>query len=274
MFSPTAAALRAKGYNNRVMVYAHRRQRARYLAPKAAHVRSPLAHKQPEEYAQNWDIRSGVEWHNRLRRRGHYRHWPWARWVDDPVRFHEDTTHRRLFAATDAAANEGLPEWNYYAEVGQDYRTPAHFPLRYTAPFIHLYTNKLWSLEVLEGYLDKVAEGTGLHTIEAVAADVPALRRWGERQAGALVPRGVLRHVELVTADVVLYNHKLQHRREQHEQGAVLRTAEMERYYALPYLRGPAMPTTLAQAEGMYPYGKYTYIERRWVGLIIHPLLV
>lgn len=266
--TPLALASSAKGYMNRVMVYAHRRRKARYLAPKAAHVRSPLANKMPEEYGNTWDPRSGVEWHNRMRRRGHFKHWPWALWTDDPIRFHQDGVCRRTVSAANAGANEGIPEWDYYAAVGQAYETPSHFPLSYTAPFIYQYTAKCWTREDLQGYLVRIEQESGLRTIADAAAQREALYSWWHRAGMDAVPLGVLRHLELVAADIVKQNARQAFRLEQHEHG-VLRTRDMVRYYALPHLQGPAMPVALAQPSGAYPDGKFTQMNG---DVVIHPL--
>lgn len=258
----------AKGYMNRVMVYAHRRRKARYLAPKNAHVRSPLAHKVPEEYGNTWDPRSGVEWHNRMRNRNHYRHWPWARWTDDPVRFHQDSVCRRTVSASSTAANNGTPEWDYYGEVGQAYETPSHFPLSYTAPFIYQYTARCWSREDLQSYLERIEQSSSLRTIADVVSRREALYTWWHSAGMNVIPLGVLQHLELVSRDIVAQNARKSYRNQQHERG-ILRTPEMERYYALPHLRGPSMPVKLAQPSGKYPSGKFTQMVE---DVAIHPL--
>lgn len=266
--TPVALGPRASGYMNRVMVYAHRRRNARYLAPKLAHARNPLANKLPEEYGNTWDPRTGVEWHNRMRHRGHFKHWPWARWTDDPIRFHQDSVCRRTVSAANAVATEGRPEWDYYAEVGQAYETPSHFPLSYTAPFIYQYTASCWTRKELQGYLERIERESGVRTIADAAARREALFEWWHHAAMGAVPIGVVQHLELVAADVVRQNQRKAFRVEQHELG-VLRTREMARYYALPYLNGPAMPVELAQPSGAYPNGKYTQMNSK---MKIHPL--
>ncbi|CCD12317.1 unnamed protein product [Trypanosoma congolense IL3000] len=263
-----ALGSRAKGYCNRVMVYAHRRRRAWYLPPKLAHARSPLANKSPEEYGNTWDPRSGVEWYHRLRHRGAYRHWPWARWTDDPVRHHREAAGRRTFSMLEAGGNEGVPLWNYYAEVGQEYGIPSHFPLHYVATFIHQYTSKVWSEEEIERQLKLIEERTGLRTIQQVSDALPQLLKWGDEEMGS-VSHGLLQHVAMLAGDIVLHNRKKAFRKEAHERG-ILRTIAMERYYALPHLRsGPAMPTTLEQPSGEFPRGKFTTMVG---GTHIHPL--
>lgn len=252
-----ALGSRAKGYENRVMVYAHRRQRARYLPPKLAHARSPLANKQAEEYCNTWDPRTGVEWYYRMRKRNAYRHWPWARWSDDPIRHHKEAPYNRTFSVISKKSNDGVPLWNYYAEVGQEYSTPSHFPLCYMATFIHQYTGKVWALNDIERYLEIIAERTGLSSINAVYNNLSFLREWGEVEAD-VVPHGLIQHVAMLAEDIVLQNEKKEFRKKLHENG-ILRTATMERYYSLPHLRtGPAIPTTLKQPSGAFPWGKYT----------------
>ncbi|EAN80496.1 hypothetical protein, conserved [Trypanosoma brucei brucei TREU927] len=267
---PTFPALgsRAKGYENRVMVYAHRRHRAWYLPPKLAHARSPLANKSPDEYGNTWDPRTGVEWYHRLRRRGAYRHWPWARWNDDPVRQHQELSCRRTFSAAVTGANEGVPLWNYYAEVGQEYGLPSHFPLSFMAPFIHQYTSRAWSRKEIERHLKVVEERTGLRTIQQACDATSELLEWGEEEMG-VVPHGLLQHVVMLAEDIVLQNKKKAYRKAAHERG-ILRTTTMERYYALPHLRtGPPMPTTLEQPSGEFPWGKFSTMVG---GTRIHPL--
>ncbi|EKF33325.1 hypothetical protein MOQ_002812 [Trypanosoma cruzi marinkellei] len=263
-----ALGSRAKGYENRVMVYAHRRHRSWYQPPKLPHARSPLANKSPEEYGNTWDPRSGVDWYYRMRHRGAYRHWPWARWSDDPVRHHREAPFNRTFSHNSHGSNDGVPLWNYYAEVGQEYNTPSHFPLHYMAPFIHQYTGKVWSRNDIERHLKLIEERTGLLSIQDVHDNLPRLQEWGEVEMGT-VPHGLLQHVEMLANDIVLQNRKKGFRRKLHENG-VLRTSTMERYYALPHLRsGPPMPTTLQQPSGAFPWGKYTHMLG---GTKIHPL--
>ncbi|CCW67707.1 unnamed protein product [Phytomonas sp. Hart1] len=279
-------ASRGKGYHNRVMVYAHRRHKAFYMPPKKAHGNSPLANKEPEEYGNTWDARCGIEWYYRIHRRNHYRHWPWVRWTDDPIRFHSNLINRRTVSAMDEGTNEGVPEWNYYEEVGQNYETPSHFPLTYIGHFIHQYTGKVWSHNRIREYLEVIQTETKLRTIQDVAQHLPDLWTWGERQANfsglsiethddsarsmpvVMVPHSFLQHVELVVADIVKQNQRKQYREEQHMSG-VLRTRDMERYYALPNLKGPSMPEKLKQPSGEYPWGKYTYMKEP---VKIHPL--
>lgn len=175
---------RASGYQNRVMVYAHRRQRARYLPPKTPYVRSPLANKSPEHYHEIWDPHSGIDWYNRLRHRGAYRHWPWAKWSDDPIRFHEDQTCRRTLSALEdeppsydkesvptskvdsshrqkyshptpmAHSNAGAPLFDYYAEAEEAYHGiyPA-CPLEALTRIIHPYVRTVWATKTVSQFL-------------------------------------------------------------------------------------------------------------------------
>lgn len=360
MWTITRSCLkRASGYQNRVMVYAHRRQRARYLPPKTPYVRSPLANKDPEQYYDTWNPHSGIEWYNRLRHRGAYRHWPWARWSDDPIRFHEDPTCRRtLSAALDegypstggdgregkaphvaasvnepAHANACVPLWDYYAQVGQAYHgITAHSPLEALAEVIHPYVRQVWPRSVVHYFLSSISQNRELRvkTIGDVLARKRALEDWVAKggkisntansflldsKGGALlnavsnqgiakvfefVPKGFIQHIILSSRDVVLYHQKLEYRKQEHNDRGVLRTREMERYYALPHptlkflsasstlmssetkefsknakkeaseessiVKGinlpPPMPVKLAQPSGKYPWGKYTYLGK------------
>lgn len=372
---------RAAGYQNRVMVCAHRRQRARYLPPKTPYVRSPLANKSPEHYHETWDPHSGIEWYNRLRHRGAYRHWPWAKWTDDPIRFHEDQTCRRTFSALDDAplsygkesaalsdvdgchgrkypsptptvhSNAGAPLFDYYAEVGEAYHgiSPS-CPLEALAQIIHPYVRAVWTKEAVRRFLAAISHHPSLQTriIADVQTKEQALVDWAAKGGKATfcekdtdeeearitqtpkdsiseenvakkaedhaasrvkatlrmrqkdveyVPLQFVQHVIFASRDVVRYYQKRQYRQKQHNEHGVLRTREMERYYALPYptlkllpadscTKGnegndvppgegtvgkqantaawttvsPAMPVRLAQPSGKYPWGKYTYI--------------
>lgn len=373
MWTKTRQCLkRASGYQNRVMVYAHRRQRARYLPPKTPYVRSPLANKTPDHYHETWDPHSGIEWYNRLRHRGAYRHWPWAKWSDDPIRFHEDPTCRRTLSALNgclpygeedregnvapqtsgplvngpAHLNAGSPLWDYYSEVGEAYHgITANSPLEALTQVIHPYVRHIWPKDVVRQFLLTIERGAKLSvkTIGDVLTGESALLDWASKggiiptekevkpsendtrgntlrtlsekvvntsvRECALrekekhiqfIPKGFIQHLILASRDVVLYNHKLKHREQEHNAQGVLRTREMERYYALPHPTitlvsehttgvpsermlhnttkegtqgdrktpvlawkvSPAMPERLAQPSGKYPWGKYTYMGK------------
>lgn len=259
------ALKRAKGYENRVMYFSYRRQNAGYLPPKLAHRKDPTANKNPEEYHETWDQRTGVEWFYKMRRRNQYRHWPWVTWKDDPIRHHADGVSRRAFSVKNAAVSE-KPLWNLYELVGQDYRLANTAPVIALAPIIALYTAKVWSKKVLEGYLAKLEPlWPTVHAVQSKFSDVEA---WN-RKTNALPP-GLMTHLKYLADDVVLLNQKKAFRLEQHEKG-YLRTNDMQRYFALPYLRtaAAAMPTTLEQPQGIYPRGAYT--ENNGKGVKIHP---
>lgn len=203
-----------------------------------------------------------------MRRRNAYRHWPWARWTDDPVRKHKEVSYNRTFSRASDKSNDGVPLWNYYAEVGQEYNTPSHFPLHYMAPFIHQYTGKVWSKNDIERYLKVIEERSGLLSIQAAHDDLPRLLEWGESEMG-VVPHGLIQHVEMLAGEIVLENKKKAFRKKMQEAG-ILRTPTMERYYALPHLRtGPAMPVAFKQPSGAFPWGKYSQMLER---TNIHPL--
>lgn len=309
LLSATNALLkRAKGYNNRVMVYSHRRSKARYLPPKTPYVRSPLANKEPEEYGNTWDPHIGIEWYNRLRQRGAYRHWPWVRWSDDPIRQHHDPTCRRTLSCRQEASNECTPQWDYYAEVGRAYDVDPTDPITTVGTFIYPFVARVWCRSAVEEFLRAVASATGATSIIQVHEREREILAWAERGLSAIpmsrhspppaedsshtglparsaahiaaeteteeercVPKGFVQHLILVCRDIVLQHKRKQFRVLQHTQGAVLRTREMERYYALPYtVRGPAMPEELAQPDGLYPWGKYTQMNDD--RLQIHPL--
>eukprot|EP00658_Telonema_sp_P-2_P035758 TRINITY_DN25959_c0_g1_i2.p1 TRINITY_DN25959_c0_g1~~TRINITY_DN25959_c0_g1_i2.p1 ORF type:complete len:167 (-),score=45.38 TRINITY_DN25959_c0_g1_i2:88-588(-) len=88
-----------------------------------------------------------------------------------------------------------------------------------------------------------------------VADNLEAINRWNE--VSNSLPYGLLRHVELCSIDVVLQNDRKEYRIQQHD-ASVLRTPDMDRYFALPYTTGPSVPTTLQQPVGVYPEGRYS----------------
>ncbi|EPY32477.1 hypothetical protein AGDE_08656 [Angomonas deanei] len=123
-------------------------------------------------------------------------------------------------------------------------------------------------------------EEAQLKRIQDVADNIGKLRRWGEVYGGKSVPKGLIQHVELVCLDVVAQNDRIKNRQQLHQQ-SILRTNEMERYYTLPHLHGPAMPTTRAQAPGVCPQ-RFTWMQHvpkfhplqlpdRWEGANCYP---
>lgn len=260
----TGLLRRARGYENRIMYYAYRRQRIRYLPQKLAHAKSPLANKSnPEEFGNTWDQRTGPEWMYRMRNRNEYRHWPWVTWKDDPVGTGAHALSlvpSRSFSAkndtlggvnSDAAVSRSA---QLYRLVGEHYRVPNHYPVTCMAPFIARYTNKVWSKTELVRHLEKL-EANGWTTIQEVVEQFEKISAWNDRCHS--IPRSLLVHVQKLGTDMIRQNAQKQFRSEMQSKG-YLRTNEMVRYFALPYLRtGPAMPTTLEQPSGVYPAGVY-----------------
>lgn len=248
------------------MFYSHRKGKARYVPRKLACLKNPTAGKTPDEYKDTWDQRTGVEWYHKRHKRNMFRHWPWAKWNDDPIRRHKSPACGRTFSVLCEGTNDGAPEWNYYKEVGEDYRVPSHYPTATMAVFLHTYCGKSWSVAETKDMLRRVQEK--FSTIESVATVPGDVEAWNIK-ANA-VPTTFLQHVLYLAEDMVLLNKKKEYRREQHRKG-VLRTISMERYYALPYLQGAAMPTTLEQVPGKYYEGKFSTMMG---GTKIHPLLI
>lgn len=228
----------------------------RYEPMKRPNRRSALANKNdPTEYKNTDDQRVGVEWYHRLKGRGLYRHWPWVRMNDDPIRHHKDpdAAPSRSFSVLDDKPQNGVPIWNYYEETGRDYATSNVCPAHYMAPFIALFAGTTWSQTQIEESL-KLLEPQW-PTIFDVADNLEAINRWNE--VSNALPYGLLRHVELCSIDVVLQNDRKEYRNQQHD-ASVLRTPDMDRYFALPYTTGPSVPTTLQQPVGVYPEGRYS----------------
>lgn len=254
MIQNTKCSLRK--YNIRSMHLPYRRRSSFYQQPSYAHCKTPLANKQPEEYGETWNQRTGVLWHSRMRRRNQYRHWPWVTWKDDFLYHHETQSSTRTFSAKHATSNSGAPRWNLYEMVGQDYKIPCHYPVSTLAPIISLYTSKVWCRGTLDKLLATVQEKW--KTIEDVQENFANVLEWNGKTHS--VPHGFLTHLKYLVDDVVLLQRKKENRKKLHEQG-ILRTDGMQRYFALPYVRsGPAMPVKLAQPVGLYPQGTYLYM--------------
>jgi hypothetical protein len=254
---------RAKSYFGRFMHLPYKHQKAYYKMPRFATMKNPIANKTPEEYGDTWDQRTGLEWYRKLRHRGIYAHWPWARWTDDPIRHHRIEANNRTFSLLLAGSNNGAPEWNYYEEVGEDYGVPAHYPLEAMEPFISTYANKAWPRGQIKGFLRALQKEFA--TIAELSAGVDQARMWNERSNA--VPVSFFQHAVYLSQDIAALEKKKEYRRKEHERG-VLRTRTMQRYYALPYLVGPAMPTTLEQPSGVYYEGLF---NRMAGGTDIHP---
>ena len=257
---------RPKSYFGRFMHLPYRHRKDYYKAPRMATKKNPTANKTPEEYGDTWDQRTGLDWYRKVRNRGIYTHWPWARWTDDPVRHHKSEANLRTFSVLASGTNDGAPEWNYYEAVGEDYRVPSHYPLEFMAPFIHTYTSKTWSRDQIKTFLLQLQQT--YPTIAEFAQHAEVAHAWNERLN--VVPLSFYQHCSFLSQDMVALNKKKAHRQAEHQRG-VLRTNAMQQYFALPYLRGPAMPTSLEQPVGVYDEGKF---NRMLGGTKIHPQFV
>lgn len=269
MLRQTAVGLgRSKSYARRNPHLPANEFKPRYRAATKPQRRSALANKEdPLDFKDTHDQRVGIDWYHRIRGRGLYAHWPWVRMSDDPVRLHKDpdaAPSRSLSALEDKPQN-GVPLWDYYCETGRDYATANVCPAHYMAPLIALFAGTTWSEATIEAML-KLLEPQW-PTIGDVANNIDAVNAWNE-VSGAL-PYGLLRHIELCSVDIVLQNDRKAFRTERHD-ASELRTLDMERYYAMPYTQGPAVPTTLKQPEGVYPVGRYSSMNGGTVRA--HPL--
>lgn len=245
---------RGSRYHDRYMQFPYRRSKGRYLMPLWAYRKSPMAHKKPEEYKDTWNARVGIEWHNRLRNRGAFRHWPFVQWHDDFIRKHKEVdSFGRTFSAKAKVRGGQVPLWNHYKEVGEHYGLPAAAPVAVLADIMVPYVGKTWSRSELVAHFNVVA-AAGWPTVEALSQRAAELVEWN--RAAHAVPSGFIQHATMLAEDVCRQATLAEFRRQRHESG-VLRTREMERYFALPYHRGPAMPTTLDRFPGKFPVGRY-----------------
>jgi hypothetical protein len=263
MLRSTPSLLTKNQYYHKFMEFPCRRWKSRYLQPRNPQMRTPLAHKDPEEYSATDDQRVGIEWYHRLRRRGLFRTGPKMTWQHDPVRQHR-APPSRCFSAT-ASASLGAPLWDHYRETGQDYRLDNAAPLTALAPVLNTYIGAVWRREASAAMLERL--GAKFGDVENINRQSAAVRAWNAAENA--VPQGFVQHVLLLARDVVRLNALKAYRGLRHAQGN-LRTTDMERYYAVPHHRGAAMPTTLEQVPGAEPVGVYTNMlpERGF----IHPL--
>eukprot|EP00744_Colponema_vietnamica_P024159 GILI01035180.1.p1 GENE.GILI01035180.1~~GILI01035180.1.p1 ORF type:complete len:278 (-),score=29.07 GILI01035180.1:71-904(-) len=249
--------------------------RERWLPPRRPHRGTSIANKTRAEDIKNTeDTRRGVDWYNRIRGRKEYLHWPFIKMTDDPIRRHQDPDRMpsRAFSLLDTQCNSGVPLWNYYEETGRDYQISMDAPTPYLAKFIALYTAKVWSESEIEQYLSKlVSSDAQFATIGGIVANSEALAEHNDN-IGCL-PAGLLAHVMMCARDIETYNTRKAYRHKMQRSG-VLRTNDMERYFALPYLtiggQAASVPVAHKQPFGVYPEGEY--LTTRAVKRYNHPI--
>lgn len=239
-------------YQDRYMEHPHQKKKPYYTPGKTGHKRTPYANKIPTEYADTKNTRNGVEWYWRMKRRGEYNHWPWTRWNDDPLRHHkQEQPSRCLNVKVEKMARTPTFMHNAYSMVHEDYDAlTADIHPKHLAPHIHLFTSKSWSLAEIKIFLEKI--GQRFPTIRKVVEEQKDLELFNSRHF--LVPPHFVPHVIHVCHAAHEHISRKSFRRELHNNAAVLRTNDMEQYYALPYTRGNAMPDRL---DGVYPSGRY-----------------
>lgn len=245
--------------------------RPRHLAPRRPHRASPIANKvRPEAIKNTEDQRRGIEWYNRTRNRKEYRHWPFIRMSDDPIRKHKNPEDlpSRSFSVLDSNSEAGKPLWDYYKESSRDYKTDLTCPPSLMSEFISVFTAKVWNETTVGDYLKK-AEAAGYTDIASIASPRSTFLAWNRKTS--TMPHYLAIHAHMCAADIRLYNSRRAYRQKLQKQ-AVLRNIEMERYFALPYLHSkenvdvPSSP----QPVGVYPEGEYlfTRAKKRYVHVI------
>lgn len=234
--------------------------RPRFLAPRRPHRASPFANKvRPEAIKNTEDQHRGIEWYNRTRNRKEYRHWPFIKMSDDPIRHHKNPEDlpSRSFSVNDEQCQAGRPLWNYYNETSRDYKTATTCPASFMSDFISVFTAKVWNKDTIVEYLKK-AEAAGYPDIASIADPHRRFLSWNKKTN--TMPHYLAIHATMCAKDISLYNMRRAYRQKMQTQ-AVLRTVEMERYFALPYLHTkenvevPAQPQPL----GVFPEGEYLY---------------
>ena len=241
-----------RSYNHRSPHIKVRWWKRRYLAPKTMSNYTPWVGRTPDEYGFDTHmLRMGKDWGDRVNKRGLFRHWPWVSMNDDPVgdQLRIDSRSVRAFSCKADREAEAVPRFDMYADSGRDYRMRATIPLSAITDVLHENVAAQYSRSQCERFIAVAAER--YPTPAALAAAGDDVTAWAK--AGAVVPFAIAKHLELICADVVKQHARKTYRAVQQGAG-VLRTLEMERYYAIPpVVSGPAMPTTLAQAPNASP---------------------
>ena len=228
----------------------------------------PRAHKMPHEYDLPY-CRYGSDWALRYRQQGRFSNWPWVTWRHDPVRNHKpEYGPSRTISAQAENPALGMPLWNHYEDAAQDYQLPNDAPIHLMIPILNVYVGRVWGPERIKGYFDLLRE-EGWECIDEVNASIDHIREWNE--TFYKVPPGLIEHIALLSEDIVKLNAKKTFRRKLHNEKAVLRTGDMERYYSMPYYTGPAMPEERKQAQE-YDDGEFTNLDRPAIAKV-HPVI-
>ncbi len=270
------SATTGRGYMYREAHFPYLKSKLRYRLKFGIQRNHPLSNKDPSEWNKPWISREGEEWYHRDRRRHSFVGWPYISWKDDPIRHHKNpdvaASKRTLSAKMEAHGNMGYPLWDHYAELGMDYQLSNSASPKTALNFMLIHIGSTWPHATVEGFLETVS--AKFRTLEEISENPDAVRQWrSETPEGNKLPPGFVEHLILFARDVMRNNSKKAYRRLLHSRGH-LKTNDMTRYYALPYVKvdTPAMPVKLEQPAGKEDPGEYLWLTQKAMKNI-HPLI-
>eukprot|EP00760_Papus_ankaliazontas_P032960 PhM_4_TR6104/c0_g1_i1/m.8407 len=238
--------------------------RQNYHMPHKPHqLGNPFVNKMPHEYANNERafLKVGLWWYDKIRHRGVNAGNPERMEQRDPYGHNMPVDTSKCFSAR--AKDSGVlgePRWDYYTHSHQRFRVSPKLPVSLLVPYLHTYVGKVWSRTESRAFLDAIHDA-GFTSIESAAAGLL------DAVPGS-VPTNFARHVSLLSNAIVQQDVARRNREHRHQTRSDLRTVEGERYYALPYARGPTFPVKLAQPAATAP--RYNVAEL--INHDIHPI--
>lgn len=266
MFRNSPSLLISGRYLNREPHFPYKKSKAWYKFKFGVDVRTkPQLNKDdPLEWMNPVTARMGREWYHKHTRSHSFIGWPYISWRNDPIRHHKDSrvATRTLSKKMELSGNAGYPLWDHYEEAGIDYHLPNDAKTSAVLPFITIHAGSNWSQESVTNFLDAIEKK--FPTVEVVSTDPEAVRAWRDSTVeGNKVSPGFIEHLILCCRDVLRNNSKKDFRRLLHSKG-YLRTNDMTRYYALPYVKdgSPVMPEKLEQPEGREFQGDYVWLTQ------------
>jgi hypothetical protein len=265
MFRSSPSLLRPSNYLYREPHFPYKKSKAWYKFKFGFENRlNPQANR---DDASTWtnplETRQGGDWYMKHRRRHQYVGWPYISWQNDPIRHHKDTavSNKTLSKKMERSGNAGFPLWDHYEESGLDYGLPNDATVAATHPFLVIHCGSTWSDETITAFLS--ALGAKFPTVSDVSTRPDDVRAWRDSTPeGHKVAPGFVEHMILCCRDILRNNSKKDYRRLLHSKG-YLRTSDMVRYHALPYLKDghPVMPEKLEQPAGREYQGDYVWLS-------------
>eukprot|EP00759_Apiculatamorpha_spiralis_P008953 PhF_6_TR1589/c0_g1_i1/m.2882 len=237
-----------------------------YTMPRTPYARgNPMANKRPEEYptSANYGFtKMGLDWCEKVQRRGRFHKWPGVGWNDDPLNRNAPVVNYS-FSAKQHNPLLGEPKWNMYVTDHQDFRMNEKTYVTNLGSVLKVYVGSVWGSAKVASWLDIISKQ--YKTVQDVVALGPD---FDNSFPADVIPKNFLRHVSLLSHAIIEQTEIKRNRLQLHKQG-VLRTLEGERYFALPFMvAGPAWPQKLQQPGDRPP----EYSAAILVNHKIHPV--